>query len=251
MLCHFLFLTESLLHAPILPVFFELTFLLLDDVILQGREVLANLHLDLLLGHVFEFLVLLVHGKSLRVINIPKFVVLAPVVLLFLLFSLLIMGLKVVLKGLELPEAGIEPILNVIVDASRHQLLNLDPLVAILLMELHKLEVLSESPLFLVKVGINIVVPPLPALLADASRQEGGNLLPLFEAVLSYLLLEHHVFLWGPVAFDLLDGTIFSLVPQLEPTVHAIDTGPERFIFYLRIQELTDDLYVLDFVFLD
>lgn len=93
MLCHFLFLTESLLHAPILPVFFELTFLLLDDVILQGREVLANLHLDLLLGHVFEFLVLLVHGKSLRVIDIPKFVVLAPVVLLFLLFSLLIVGL--------------------------------------------------------------------------------------------------------------------------------------------------------------
>lgn len=74
------------------------------------------------------------------------------------------------LKGLELPKASIEPILDVIVNASRHKLLDLNPLVAILLVELHKLEVLSEGPLFLVKVGINIVVPPFPALLADASR---------------------------------------------------------------------------------
>ena len=122
-------------------------------------------------------------------------------------------------------------------------------------MKFHQLKVFGKSPLLFVQVGVYIVVPPLPALLSDPSGQEGSDLFPLFKTVLSDLLLENHVLFGGPVAFDLLDSAIFSLVPQLEPTVHTIHRCSEGhlklFLLYLLVQDLADDLDVLYFMLFD
>ena len=99
----------------------------------------------------------------------------------------------------------------------------MDPLVAVLLVELHQLQVLGDGPLGLVEVRIDVVIPALAALLSDASRQEGRYLLPLLKAKLKHLLTQNHVFLGGPVALDLLHGAITRAVAKLQPPVHAFD----------------------------
>jgi hypothetical protein len=47
--------------------------------------------------------------------------------------------------------------------------LNLDPFVAEELVELHKLEILSDRPLFFVEVGIDIIIPSFSALFSDST----------------------------------------------------------------------------------
>ena len=69
-------------------VLLELTLLLKNDVVLEGREVGADLHLYFLLGHFFEFSVLVVHRQPLAVVDVAQLVVLAPVVLLLLPLAL-------------------------------------------------------------------------------------------------------------------------------------------------------------------
>jgi len=179
-----------------------------------------------------------------------------PPVIFFLLFlSFLIVCFQIALKGLEFSEWRVKPVLDVIVYSTGHEFLYLHPLVAVLLMKFHKLKVLSKSPLLLIQVRIDIVVPPFSALLTDASRQKCSDFLPFFEAELSYFVLEHHVFLWCPIAFNLFHSTILSLISKLEPTVHAVDILPIWHIYVilldLLIQELADDFYVLNLVMLD
>ena len=214
-----LFLKSLLLSAPRfvffeLLVFFKFFFLLNDQIIFQGRQVRAYFHLNLLLGHVFKFFVLLIKWKPFRVVHIPEFVVLSPVVLLLALLSFSIICFDILLKCLVFSQACIEPILDVIVDPSRHVLLDLDPLVAVKLVELHQLEVFSNSPFVFVQVRVHVVVPPFSALLANSAGQVGCNFLPFLEAIFSHFVFENHVFFWGPVAFDLLHGTVFGIVSE-------------------------------------
>ena len=161
-------------------VLLKFTLLLKDDIVLKWRKVGANLHLDLLLGHFFEFSVLIIHRQTLTVVDIAQLVVLPPVVFLFLPFAFLIVRLEVLFKCLVLAETGVESVLDVVVDSTGHELLYLDPLVAVLLMKLHQLQVLGDGPLGLVEVWVDVVVPAFATLLSDASRQEGCYLLPLF-----------------------------------------------------------------------
>lgn len=166
---------------------------------------------------------MLIQRKSLRVVHISQLVVLPPVVLLLALLALAVVRFKVLLERLVLAQRSIEPVLDVVVDSSRHMLLDLDPLVSEHLVQFHELEVLSDGPLLFVEVWIHVVIPPLTALLADSAWEEGSNLLPLLETVLCNLLFEDHVFLWGPVTFDLLNSAVFSVIPQNEPPIHALD----------------------------
>lgn len=171
-----------------LLVLLKFSFLLLEQLGLQWWEVGADLQLDLLLGHVFELFVLLVQGESLGIIDIPELVVLSPVVFLLVLLSLLVVGLEVLLKRLVLTQAGVEPVFDIIVDSTWHELLDLDPFVAKVLVEFHQLQILGHGPLILIQIRVDVVVPPLPALLTDPAWQKGSDLLPLLEAILRYFL---------------------------------------------------------------
>lgn len=102
-------------------------------------------------------------------------------------------------------------------------LLDLDPFVTVYFVELHKLEIFRNSPFLFIEVGIDIIIPSLTALLANSSGQKGSDLLPLFEAVFSDLLLKNHIFFRCPVSFDLLDGAILRVVSEKEPPVHTLD----------------------------
>ena len=146
---------------------------------------------------------------------------LPPVVLFLALLPLSIVGLEVLLKGFILAEGSVESILDVVIYSSWHVLLNLNPFVSKHLVELHQLKIFGDGPLFFVEVWIDIVVPSLSALLADSSRKKCGNLLPFFEAVLRNLLFKDHILFRSPVAFNLLDCTVLSIISQNEPSVHT------------------------------
>lgn len=139
---------------------------------------------------------------------------LSPVVLFLTLLSLFVVCLKILFEGFILSEASIKSVFNIIVNTTRHVLLYLNPFVAVDFVQLHELEVLSDSPLFFVEVWVDIVIPSLPTLLSDSTGQKGSNLLPFLQAVLSHLFLEDHVLFRCPVAFDLLDSAVLSIVPE-------------------------------------
>jgi len=63
-------LTKQGFHLLQLLILLELLLLLLDQIIFQRREVGADLELDLLLGHVLKFFVLLVQGEALGVVDV-------------------------------------------------------------------------------------------------------------------------------------------------------------------------------------
>lgn len=107
---------------------------------------------------------------------------LPPVILFLLPLSFFVVRLQVLLEGLVFAETSIEPVFDVVVDPTGHQLLNLNPLVAIFLMQLHQLKVLCDGPLLFVQIWVHIVVPAFAALFANSARQESRDLLPLFEA---------------------------------------------------------------------
>lgn len=78
--------------------------------------------------------------------------------------------------------------------------MNLHPLVTVLLVELHQLDVLGHGPFLLVEIWVHIVVPSLTALFPNTSWQESRNLLPLLEPEEVYLFLEYLVLLIGPIS---------------------------------------------------
>ena len=53
-------------------------------------------------------------------------------------------------------------------------------------MRLHNDRILLRAPLLLVYVGVQVVVPPLPALLPDPSRQLLSNETPILRPVLTH-----------------------------------------------------------------
>lgn len=205
-----------------LLVFFKFLLFFDDQIVFQWWQVRPYFHLNLLLRHVFEFFILVIQWKPFRIVHVPKFVVLPPVVLLLTLFSFSIISFNILLKSFVFSQTGIEPILYVIVDSSRHVLLDLDPLVAVQLMELHQLEVFSNSPLVFVQVRVYVVVPPFSALFTNSTRQVGCNFLPFLEPIFSHFVLKDHVFFRSPVTLDLLHGTVFSIVSEKQPPIHAV-----------------------------
>lgn len=68
----------------------------------------------------------------------------------FVLAPLFVYGLQVLIERLIFPQRCIKSVFDVIIDTSRHELLDLDPLVAVLLVQLHQLNVLGYCPLIFV-----------------------------------------------------------------------------------------------------
>ena len=71
-----------------------------------------------------------------------------------------------------------------VVCAAGQELGDLAPLVAILLVRLHNLSIFFGRPLVLLYVRVQVVVPALATLLADAARQCLRDVRPVLGAVL-------------------------------------------------------------------
>ena len=124
----------------------------------------------LLLSHVLELLVLLIKRQPFGVIDISELVVLPPVVFLFALLSLAVVSFQILLEGLVFTKTCVKSVLNVIVNSSRHVLLDLNPFVSEHFVQFHKLQVFRYGPFFFVEVWVHIVVPSFTTLLANSTR---------------------------------------------------------------------------------
>lgn len=149
----------------------------------------------------------------------PKLVRFIPVVFLAVPLTLLVDRFKILIKCLEPSETGIETILDVIIYSTWHKLLDLHPLVAVLFVKLHQLDVFSNCPFLFIEIWVNIIIPSLTALFANASRQKGGNLLPFLESEQVNLFLENLVLLIGPVA---LHSFCVVLILEENPSLQAL-----------------------------
>ena len=116
------------------------------------------------------------------------------------LVELLDAGLATLLLHLAL-EGRVEVVLYVVVGASGEVFRYLGPAVPILEVELEDARILLLSPSILLDIGVQMVVPALPALLADAARQVLSNLAPVLSAALLHLVDQLAILLFCPRPF--------------------------------------------------
>lgn len=108
----------------------------------------------------------------------------------------------------------VEVVLYVVVSSPRQQLRNLRPPVPQLLMRLYYQVVLLLSPLVLLYVGVQMIVPPLPTLLPNPTRQTLRNLAPVLWPILLHLVYQNLIFFLGPWTLD--HGWIQHLLPSMQ-----------------------------------
>ena len=114
-------------------------------------------------------------------------------------------------------EGGVPVVFDGVVGATDERLGNLGPPVAELVVGEDQLAVLVAAPLLALDLGVEVVVPALAALLADAPRKLLRNLGPLLSAQLADELDDLGILLRRPRAFDELG------VENLLPAVQALD----------------------------
>ena len=95
-------------------------------------------------------------------------------------------------------EVGIEAIFDLIVGAARYVTSDFAPARLMLLEEIKNKQIFFEGPLLFDNIGVQVVVPPLATLLADAARQVHGDLGPAFGAVGEHNFLEQLVLVLRP-----------------------------------------------------
>jgi hypothetical protein len=139
--------------------------------------------------------------------------VLTPVIFLFAFLSFFIICFKIIIKVFVFSKASIKSVFNIVIDSAWHESLNLNPFVSKRFMKFHQLKVFSNRPFFFIQVWINIIIPPFSTLLSNSAWQKCSDLFPFLEAKVSNFLFKNHVFLWSPVTFDLLNSSIFSIIP--------------------------------------
>ena len=108
-------------------------------------------------------------------------------------------------------------IFNRVIGASFERLGDFRPAIAVLCVRDDQLTVLVCAPLLALDLGVEVVVPALAALLADAARELLRNLGPLLSAQLADELDDLGILLRRPRAFDELG------VENLLPAVQALD----------------------------
>ena len=115
-------------------------------------------------------------------------------------------------------EVGVESILDSVISATRDVLGDLTPLFAHFPVQVNYEGVFLSSPLALVDVGVQVVVPALTALLADATGQALSDEAPVARTKFSDLVNELLVLLLAP-------GTARKVVQvvKLKPAGVALD----------------------------
>ena len=106
-----------------------------------------------------------------------------------LLLSVKAFDLTLVTRLFHLPfECGIEMIFDVVIGATLEMLGNFRPSVAVLLMKSEDFLIFFLSPLVLLYVGVEVIVPALSALLPYTAWQELSDLRPILGPVLLHAL---------------------------------------------------------------
>ena len=93
-------------------------------------------------------------------------------------------------------------VLDRVVSPAFQELGNLGPLVLILPIRNEENELLLLSPVVLLYPWVQVVVPALPALLANPTRQEVSDVSPLLRTSLMDQLHHKRVLLLGPWPLD-------------------------------------------------
>lgn len=145
----------------------------------------------------FVYVYLLVHELR-RILVLLLVDALALSVQAFLVLPLLVVD--VLLKATVHLERRVEPVFDCVVGAPRHVLRDQRPLLAVLQVQAHQLLVLVKRPLVSSNVGIKMVVPSLPALLADSAREHGCYEIPALGSMIDDHDLEPLVLLLSPRA---------------------------------------------------
>lgn len=101
-----------------------------------------------------------------------------------------------------LGNCGIPSVFDHVVGSVWHMGGNLGPTVAVLLVEEHQLVIFFWSPWALVDVRIEVVDPPLAALLTDSSWKHLGQLSPRLAAVCVNKFDDNLVFLAAPTSLQ-------------------------------------------------
>ena len=105
-------------------------------------------------------------------------------------------------------------VLNRVIGPTRKQLRDLGPSISKGFVSLKNLPVLLFPPRLLVNVGVEVVVPALPALLPNSARQMPCNQTPLLRTVLSDELDDLQVLFGGPRTFH--QARLKYLLPSVE-----------------------------------
>mmetsp|Transcript_3158 Transcript_3158/g.9795 ORF Transcript_3158/g.9795 Transcript_3158/m.9795 type:complete len:215 (-) Transcript_3158:225-869(-) len=117
------------------------------------------------------------------------------------------------------PSGRVPVVLDGVVRAPRQQLGDLRPLVAVRLVRFHENAVLLLAPAVALDVRVEVVVPALAALLANAARQVTRNHAPLLGAMLQHQAQDLVVLLLRPRPLDEVR------VEHLLPAVQALNIG--------------------------
>lgn len=121
----------------------------------------------------------------------------------------------------DLPlQRGVKVVLNRVVRAAKQQFGYFRPLVAKLLVRVENYAVLLFSPFTVFNIRIQMVMPPLSALLADPAVQFGRDETPVFSAVLVHEVDDGLVFFFCPRPFDQ------TGVEDLLPPMQALHVRP-------------------------
>ena len=125
-------------------------------------------------------------------------------------------------------------VLNVVISAPRQVLCNLRPTVAKFFMSLDDEHIFFLSPLVLLDVRVQVVVPsvliinkwlPFPALLADSSRESCGDLTPVHGSIFPHHCHQCVVLFLGP--WSLNHRRIEDFLPSVQ-TLHISATLEKR-----------------------
>ena len=132
---------------------------------------------------------------------------------------------------------GVEPVLYRVVRPSRQQLRYFTPSVALFGMHRQYDAVFFSSPLLLLDVWVQMVVPSFPALLANASWQLGSNATPILGAFANDHPAKDVIFFLSPGPFRD-EGYVF----QLEPPIEALNLRPTAHAFTYLVPPLVPEL---------
>ena len=107
---------------------------------------------------------------------------------------------------------------------SRQQLGNLGPPVADCNVTLEDGAVFLQFPRFLANGGVQVIVPPFAALLADATGQVRGNFAPLLGTQFAHQIDHDPVFFFRPRALD----NVVDFLPALRTLIRRATRELER-----------------------
>ena len=118
--------------------------------------------------------------------------------------------------------ARVPMILNCVVSPPLQNFRDFCPLVAVVSVHQVQYPLFLLAPPDLLDLGIQVVVPPLPALLADSPRQMLRDQSPLLRPVLVHQVQHHLVFVFSPRSLD--ETRIQDLLPSVQ-TLHVSPPG--------------------------